>query len=130
MVDGGARFRFRLYGTSLVDHAGFDQTGLHVDELPRINAYRDYVNGLYRDLLAAWCPLYTESDFNWNANVVYRTQRLMMPLSSTGTAIDRVFSVQTFTGDRRPRGDTPESEFNETVRQRIEPAMVVPAAQG
>src|SRR5512134_751440 len=52
IVDGGARVRYRLLGTAIVERWGSDPTGKFMDEVMS-GSYRDYIHGLYRELVRA-----------------------------------------------------------------------------
>ena len=96
VLEGARRFRFRLFGTGLADAAGFDQTGLHLDELRVTEDYRAYLIGLFNDVCGQALPLFTVSDFLRDERYTMATKRLMLPLSDDGAAVDRVLTVQTF----------------------------------
>jgi hypothetical protein len=99
VIDGGARFRFRLVGTAAVAGIGADLTGRHVDEVNRSTPYRDYITGLYRRVVAERLPVFSMSHFFkvGEAQADYHaTQRLMCPLSTDGATVDIVFTCQVF----------------------------------
>lgn len=108
MLEGGLRQRYRLVGTEVERHFGCHMTGRCVDELMR-GAYLDYIRSLYRTLIERRAPVYSENSyeraetgFGYDiAPSVFRTCRLMLPLSRDGTIIDMVLAGQTFAIDRR-----------------------------
>ena len=100
VVDGGARFRFRLVGTEAVTGIGSDLTGRHVDEVNQSAPYRDYITQLYRRVVAEHVPLFSMSHYFKSGDLTggyHATQRLMCPLSSDGGTVDIVFTCQIFT---------------------------------
>jgi hypothetical protein len=100
VVDGGARFRFRLVGTGAVSAIGTELTGRYVDEVNESGDYRDYITGLYRRVVARRLPVFSTSHYprlDVAGIVRHTTQRLMCPLSSDGAAVDLVFTCQVFT---------------------------------
>lgn len=99
VVDGGARFRFRLVGTAAVSGIGADLTGRYVDEVNESGRYRDYITALYRRVVSRRQPIFSMSQFYRFGDGLQlnpTTQRLMCPLSSDGDNVDMVFSCQVF----------------------------------
>lgn len=99
VVDGGARFRFRLIGTSAVNAIGAELTGRYVDEVNESVVYRDYITGLYRRVVQRRLPVFSMSVYSRDGALGlarHTTQRLMCPLSSDGATVDMVFSCQVF----------------------------------
>lgn len=95
VLDGGARFRYRLAGTEIESRFGCSMVGRHVDEMMR-GRYSDYIHGLYRDLLATRRALYSESAYGGGDGSPLYTRRLMLPLSGDGRAVDMVLAGQIF----------------------------------
>jgi hypothetical protein len=99
VVDGGARFRYRLVGTEAVRAIGAEPTGRYVDEINQQPPYRDYVIGLYRRVVAERLPVFSVSRYSRQGDPTgghRATQRLMCPLSSDGTSVDMVCTCQIF----------------------------------
>jgi len=95
VLDGGARFRYRLAGTEIESRFGCSMAGRYIDELMR-GRYSDYLHVLYRELLSSRRPLYSESAYGSDENAPMQTRRLMLPLSTDGTEIDMVLAGQLF----------------------------------
>ena len=93
-VEPGPRFRYRLFGTAVVEAFGSDPTNQYVDEV-MVGAYKTFLLGLYNDLLASKKPIYSTSIYGGKREGLW-TQRLMLPLSSDGVAVDKVLAVQVF----------------------------------
>src|SRR3546814_14677193 len=66
--------------------------GCYVDTLMQ-GAYRDYIEGLYRRLVEQRCPVYSVSSYDER---LLQTKRLMLPLSSDGSQVDKVLAAQVF----------------------------------
>ncbi|MCW0232280.1 MAG: PAS domain-containing protein [Ferrovibrio sp.] len=103
---GGTRFRFRLVGTGLVEHAGLDLSGHYIEELNNNRDYVDYINGLYRQTVAARLPVYSETRYRAPSGRVGLTRRLTCPLTTDGSTVNMFVATQVFeTGDGD--GDAP-----------------------
>jgi len=99
VVDGGARFRFRLVGTEAVVGIGSDLTGRYVDEVNQSPRYREYITALYRRVLAERLPVFSMSHYPRPGDPdggYHAAQRLMCPLSSDGATVDIVLTCQIF----------------------------------
>jgi hypothetical protein len=96
VVDGGARFRYRLAGTEVESRFGCSMVGRYIDEMMR-GRYSDYLHDLYRELIASRRPLYSESAYGSEDDAPSQARRLMLPLSSDGSVIDMVLAGQVFT---------------------------------
>src|SRR6478672_4472332 len=82
VIDGGARFRFRLCGTGLAGIAGLDLTGHYIDELNPNPAYAEYITGLYRLAVERRRPVYSETGYvATTTSPRRRTERLICPLA-------------------------------------------------
>lgn len=96
VLEGGARYRYRLVGTAMRQAFGYDPTGRDVhDALLGSPAYRDYVIGLYAKAVQACRPLYSETHYlieDGAPEVV--TQRLQLPLSNDGQQVQVMLSGQ------------------------------------
>jgi hypothetical protein len=96
--DGVPRFRYRRAGAVYWRALGREPTGLFVDEVvPETAGYRDYVLGVYREMLSCRRPIYTENEFalqNWDQPLTVR--RVTLPLSSDGTAMDMIITGHVF----------------------------------
>lgn len=95
IVDGGRRFRYRLVGTAVAESFGKNMTGMHIDEL-MTGTYRQFIEGLYRDIVEKKRPVYSESTYFSHQSAQMWAQRLMLPLSDDGVTVNMVLSGQTF----------------------------------
>src|SRR5687768_16481804 len=94
-VEEGPRFRYRLFGTAVVEAFGSDPTGKYVDDV-MVGAYKTFLLGLYNDLVTSKKPIYSTSIYGGKRDTMLWTQRLMLPLSSDGTKVDKVLAIQVF----------------------------------
>lgn len=94
-VEAGPRFRYRLFGTAVAEAFGSDPTGRYIDEV-MVGAYKAFLLGLYNDLIVSKKPVYSTSIYGGKHEGQLWTQRLMLPLSSDGVAVDKVIAIQVF----------------------------------
>jgi hypothetical protein len=94
-VEEGPRFRYRLFGTAVAEAFGSDPTNRFIDEV-MVGAYKGFLLGLYNDLLVSKKPVYSTSIYGGQHEGQLWTQRLMLPLSSDGTNVDKVLAIQVF----------------------------------
>ncbi len=123
VLDGGARFRYRLIGTEIVDVDGYDPTGRFLDEVLPDSGYADYLIGLFREVTRERRPLYGESDFRGPGRIERRLRHLLMPLSCDGRAVDMIFGGQVAVASGRGAqipGSEDASPFHETDRVLLE----------
>ncbi len=123
VLDGGARFRYRLIGTEIVDVDGYDPTGRFLDEVLPDSGYADYLIGMFREVTRERRPLYGESDFRGQGPIERRVRRLFMPLSRDGRSVDMIFGGQVTValgrGVQAP-GSEGANPFHEIVRVLLE----------
>ena len=94
-VETGPRFRYRLFGTAVSQTFGMDATGQYIDVV-MVGQYKEFLLGLYCDLLTMKKPVYSTSIYGTRLDMKMWTQRLMVPLSSDGDAVDMVLACQVF----------------------------------
>jgi hypothetical protein len=95
VIDGGARFRYRLVGTAIVEAFGAEFTGKYVDEL--VSGERDsFVHGCYRAICAARRPAFVRSKYITTKNVDLTANRVLAPLSEDGVAVNQILGALTF----------------------------------
>jgi hypothetical protein len=92
---GKARYMIRYGGARIVDYFGvscpFGGQGRFLDEaLPA--AYRDTALSTFHEAVAAQEPVYTVADLRDRAGRIVHFERLLLPLSQTGTAVDGVLA--------------------------------------
>ena len=94
-VEAGPRYRYRLFGTAVTEAFGMNPTGKCIDEV-MVGDYKAFLLGLYDDLCAEKKPIYSTSIYGTKRDTKMWTQRLMLPLSSDGEAVDKVLACQVF----------------------------------
>ncbi len=96
--DGVPRFRYRRVGDVFWRALGQEPTGRFVDEvLPETAGYRSYVVGIYTEMAARRCPMYTENIFTLDGQAVpMLTKRVSLPLSHDGDTVDMVLAGHVF----------------------------------
>jgi hypothetical protein len=95
VIDGGARFRFRLCGTGLAQIAGLELTGRYIDELNPNREYAEYISGLYRLAVSRRRPVYSETGYlSTSATPRRGTARLLCPLSDDGVNVTMCIAGQ------------------------------------
>lgn len=105
-TDNATRFRFRLVGSKLAEHAGLDLTGHYIEDINPNRDYAEYVNSLYRLARDEGLPIYSETRYRAPSGRVGLTRRLTCPLAAAGRSVDMFVAVQIFETDRGD-GDVP-----------------------
>lgn len=101
VIDGGADFRFRLYGTAVAEAMRFDWTGRTVDETRRAlkGPGQAFYKAVYRALLRRPEPVYTVNA----AMIVFRNRawgRLLLPYGDSASgAVQRILVGNYALGD-------------------------------
>jgi hypothetical protein len=83
LTERGARVRFRLVGTNVVRHWGFDPTGQHLEDQPH-GSYFTLLAALHRASYCERAPVYSESTFRWDRGRRLQVRHLVLPLSNGG----------------------------------------------
>jgi hypothetical protein len=99
VVDGGADFRFRLYGSKVAESNHRDMTGLSVNALPATDVA--IVAGGYREALARRAPVYRGHTIIDDGRT-FTWERVILPLASDGMTIDMLLvGIYRIRGDER-----------------------------
>jgi len=101
VLDGGRRFRWRLIGTHIVNHAGSDDTG-HELEATIAPQMRQTIIGHYREVVRERQPLCHRSEFVGRDRRIYRYERLLLPLAANGQTVDMILGGAVFGAPRSP----------------------------
>ncbi len=88
------RFRHRLIGTRIVEHAGYDATGLYVDDIPDKELAQRLLQS-YRDVVRTREPAYDRVG-GFVGGRALNLEVLRLPLSSDGTKVDMVLTGAIF----------------------------------
>jgi hypothetical protein len=95
VLDGGARFRYRLVGTALVEAYGRDFTGRIADELfpdDRLN----FVQSIYRTVCDSKLPFFSRNKYHTPKDLELFSLRIHMPLSDDGMTVSHILGVMRF----------------------------------
>jgi hypothetical protein len=105
-TDGGMRYRFRLVGSKLIEHAGLDLTGHYIADLNPNRIYATYINDLYAFARDERLPVYSETRYRAASNRIGLTRRLICPLAQADGTVGMFIAAQVFETDDRI-GDAP-----------------------
>src|SRR5581483_3571845 len=89
VIDGVARFRFRLIGSAVALSSGADYTGQYVDEALS-GTVKKAVLGHYGMVVRERRPAYAVAAYRVPGGQNVRNSRLAVPLSLTGGSVDRL----------------------------------------
>ena len=92
VINGGARFRYRLVGTASVDAFGSDYTGRYPDEMfsdDRLN----FIQSIYRRVVTTKAPLFSLNRYHTRKNIDLFAYRIYMPLSEDGVEIGHILGI-------------------------------------
>lgn len=100
VLDGGADFRYRVYGSRIAQHSGFDMTGKRTSEIDTSKYVPVFFLCMYRAAMIRREAVYTRH--NPPARVSVRTwDRLLLPLAGDDGSVRRVLAGNV-AGDWRP----------------------------
>ena len=88
------QFKFRIFGQNSASLLNVEMTGRYADELP--NYVVDTVLKDYNSLVAASVPIYRVHQVGGTGKTSLRVQRLLMPLSARGDALDMILAAMRF----------------------------------
>jgi hypothetical protein len=95
VIDQGARFRFRLVGTALVEANGKDYTGQYPDEL--LSKDRAcFILNIYQTVCKLKRPLFSTNRYHTAKNSDLFTKRIYMPLSDDGVNVHYILGALKF----------------------------------
>jgi hypothetical protein len=97
--DGDARFLIRFHGQRIAEAYGAVCLGRFLDEIlpPQ---YRETALATYRQVLATRLPVYTIADIRDRHGRTVHYERLLLPFSRDGAAVDRILaSLETVSPD-------------------------------
>jgi hypothetical protein len=95
VIDGGARFRYRLIGTATVEAYGEDFTGRYPDEMfpPEL---RDFIHGVYGEVCSSKAPVFLSNRYVTAKGFELGSKRIYMPLSDDNRDVSHIFGVLKF----------------------------------
>jgi hypothetical protein len=89
LVGSPPRFRFRLAGTLVVERYGSEITGKFLDELD-FDARNEAIRADYRRVAETRTPVCSRWRYTKGNGTMLSYERLLLPLSSDGAAIDMI----------------------------------------
>lgn len=95
VIDGGARFRYRLIGTATVEAYGEDFTGRYPDEMFPAEL-RDFIHAVYRQVCNAKAPVFLSNRYVTTKGFELSSKRIYMPLCDDEGAVSHIFGVLRF----------------------------------
>jgi len=98
VIDGGARFRYRLVGTALVDAYGRDFSGQYPDQMFS-DARLNFTQSIYRAVCHSKNPLFSRSKYHTPKNADLFAIRLYVPLSDDDTDVHHILGALRFEFD-------------------------------
>jgi hypothetical protein len=126
VVDGGARFRYRLVGTATVEAYGQDFTGKHPDEMfpPEL---RDFIHDTFRTVCRSKAPLYVRNGYITAKDLRLLSARIYMPLSDNNADVTHIFAALRFEYSSSPgaKAWTEGAELDLSASH-IEPVDIAP----
>ena len=104
VIDGGARFRYRLVGTASVEAFGDDYTGKYPEEM-FADDRPSFIQKIYRSVCASKLPLFSRNKYHTTKNIDLFATRIYMPLSDDDCDVPHIFGVLRFeSGNAVARG--------------------------
>ena len=95
VFDGGARFRWRLTGTEVVNRFGRDATG-HFDEEVLSGKYLAFFGSLIRQVCRSQVPVYSHAVFSWDHGRRMTSNRLLVPLGGEASGVTQILGAHDF----------------------------------
>lgn len=88
VIDGGAGFTYRLYGSEVAEHFGRDLTGRTPSEFPAHHV--DIILGAYRGVVETGRPRYTVHILSIDGRKFAAWERVVLPLSDDGRTVNHL----------------------------------------
>ncbi|HLG86107.1 MAG TPA: hypothetical protein VKZ79_02810 [Alphaproteobacteria bacterium] len=89
VIEGGARFRFRLVGSAVALSSGVDYTGRYVDEALS-GPVKESVLRHYAAVVRERRPAFAVAEYRVPGEQNVKNSRLAVPLTLTGETVDRL----------------------------------------
>lgn len=94
-IDRGARFRWRLAGTEVVNRFGRDPTGRMAEEVLS-DDYLAFVTALVQQACRREVPVYSVAAFRWEGARSMMVSRLYVPLGTAETGVTQILAAHDF----------------------------------
>ncbi len=115
----GTDYRLRMVGATLTAALGFDSRGKLLRDVLPDGTYKEYVDGLYRELVAERCGLFSECEHGDAVRKWHTTVRLLLPLSDDGESVSTAMVGQVYETENEGEVITildEQGEFAENIR--------------
>jgi hypothetical protein len=89
VIDGGADYRYRLFGITLAQEAGFDMTGKLLSKYP-IRSNLPHFLEVFGNVIRTRAPALSEHDPG--VSHIRRRRRLTLPLGKDGETVDMIMT--------------------------------------
>jgi hypothetical protein len=95
VFDQGARFRWRLAGTAVVNYFGRDATGRFGEEVLS-GEYLAFITSLTKHACRSRVPIFSHAIFHWEATRTMTTSRLYVPLGDDTVGVTQILGAHDF----------------------------------
>ena len=95
IVDGGARYRYRLAGTAIVDAYGAELTGKYYDEVFSGDRLR-YIEANFRLICLEKRPIFVRNQYHSARGAFLVCSRVVMPLSDDDVNVHQFLMAMSF----------------------------------
>ncbi|MGH7001394.1 MAG: PAS domain-containing protein, partial [Stellaceae bacterium] len=95
VIDAGARFRYRLVGTALVEAFGSEYTGKYLDEMFSGERYA-VAHRIFEAVCSTQRPVFQRNRYQTTKDVDIIANRVHRPLSEDQKSVSRIFGALTF----------------------------------
>jgi hypothetical protein len=95
VVDGGARFRWRLTGTEVVSYFGRDATGRFGEDVLS-GDHLAFANSLVAHVCRCRLPVYAHVVFHWPEARTMAASRLYLPLGDEAAGVTQILGAHSF----------------------------------
>ncbi len=115
----GTDYRLRMVGAALTAAHGFDSRGKILSEVLPDGIHKDYVQGLYKEVVDERCGLFCECEHGDAVRKWHTTVRLLLPLSDDGENVSTAMVGQIFETESEDDVITildEQGEFAENIR--------------
>lgn len=122
VVEGGARFRFRLIGTAVAQAKGHDYTGQYPEDVLSKDRLCFILN-IYQTVCKIKSPLFSRNRYQTTKDIELFANRIYMPLSDDGVRVDYILAVLQFESSDAREDAWGQGKFDPS-QQYIEPIEI------
>ncbi len=115
----GTAYRLRMVGAALTSALGHDSRGKLLGDILPDGTFKDYVTGLYKEMVDEGCGLFCECEHGDAVRKWHTTVRLLLPLSDDGETVTTALVGQVY--ETETEGEIinildEQGEFAENIR--------------